>query len=169
LGTTNFKPEYIINFRKMCQNSKLRNIFFRLIHNDFFTHERMLRYKMTISDKCPRCGEVESTKHLLWECSHVKHIWSLFNILLTSIGCLKDTVNNYENVYSPAAMSGINLIKIRIIQELIQIDRPKNWELLKIKKIAIDLICIEKYNANKTNTKHKFEPKWGFLSDFLKQ
>jgi hypothetical protein len=49
LGTTNFKPEYIINFRKICQNSKLRNIFFRLIHNDFFTHERMLRYKMTNS------------------------------------------------------------------------------------------------------------------------
>ena len=169
LGTTNFKPEYIINFRKMCQNSKLRNIFFRLIHNDFFTHERMLRYKMTNSDKCPRCGEVESTKHLLWDCSHVKHIWSLFNILLTSIGCLKDTVNNYENVYAPAAMSGINLIKIRIIQELIQIDRPKNWDLLKIKKIAINLICIEKYNTIKTNTKHKFEPKWGFLSAFLKQ
>ncbi len=168
LGTTNFKPEYIINFRKMCQNSKLRNIFFRLIHNDFFTHERMLRYKMTFSDKCPRCEEVESTKHLLWECAHVRQIWSLFNNLLTSIGCVNDTVNSYDNIYAPATKSGINLIKIRIIQELIQIERPRNWDISKIKKIAIDLICIEKYNASKNNTKNKFEPKWNFLNAVLK-
>jgi hypothetical protein len=28
--------ENIIKFRKNCKNPKLRNIYFRLIHNDFF-------------------------------------------------------------------------------------------------------------------------------------
>ena len=30
----------------------------------FFTKERMLRYKMSRSDECERCGEVETYKHL---------------------------------------------------------------------------------------------------------
>ncbi len=42
-----FDEENIIKFRKNCKNPKLRNIYFRLIHNDFFTHVRMKKYKMT--------------------------------------------------------------------------------------------------------------------------
>jgi hypothetical protein len=36
-----FDEENVIKFRKNCKNPKLRNIYFRLIHNDFFTRVRM--------------------------------------------------------------------------------------------------------------------------------
>jgi hypothetical protein len=36
------------------RNPKLRNIYFRLIHNDFFTGVRMKKYRMTKDDECPR-------------------------------------------------------------------------------------------------------------------
>ena len=53
LGTVNFNIDNVVNFRNNCKNSKLRNIYFRLIHNDFFTYARMYKYKMTENDECP--------------------------------------------------------------------------------------------------------------------
>ena len=75
LGIDNFDEENITRLRNNCKNPKLRNIYFRLIHNDFFTRVRMKKYRMMESDECPRCNMTETTKHLLWECKHVKRIW----------------------------------------------------------------------------------------------
>jgi hypothetical protein len=86
LGIDNFDEENITRFRSNCKNPKLRNIYFRLIHNDFFTHVRMKKYRMTVTDECPRCGITETSKHLLYECAHVRNIWSLFNNLMSQIG-----------------------------------------------------------------------------------
>jgi hypothetical protein len=163
LGTVNFDPANINNFRGNCRNSKLRNIYFRLIHNDFFTHSRMFRYKMTSNDKCPRCGEIESTMHLLWECDHVKHIWSLYNELVQSVGVQQDKILKYDDVYSATTSGVVNLVKIRVIQELIQIDRPRNWTRSHINKIVVDLINTEKYNATESHSIRKFSSRWGAL------
>jgi hypothetical protein len=57
--------ENITRFRSNCKNPKLRNIYFRLIHNDFFTHVRMKKYGMTVTDECPICNMTETSKHLL--------------------------------------------------------------------------------------------------------
>ena len=165
LDTINFDPNNITNFRNNCRNSKLRNIYFRLIHNDFFTHSRMFRYKMTPNDKCPRCGEVESTKHLLWECHHVRHIWALFNELARSVGGHRDQAHNYEDVYTAATSAAVNLVKIRLIQEMIQIERPRDWTKLHITKILNELINFDKYNSAKTHSIINFTNKWGALTN----
>jgi hypothetical protein len=164
LGIVDFKTDNIIKFRKMCQNSKLRNIYFRLIHNDFFTYERMKRYNMTNTNRCIRCGEVETTKHLLWECQQVRNIWLLFNNLMVNLNKQVDLVSSYDEVYNAASSSGTNLIKIRLIQELIQIDRPKNWGPEHIKRIITNLINTDKYNAIKSFSLAQHAIKWGFLT-----
>jgi exonuclease III len=155
-----FEEENIMSFRAMCKNPKLRNIYFRLIHNDFFTHARMKKYKMTMTDKCPRCDNIEDTRHLLWECSHVKNIWKIYNNLVQKLNLPSEVMTNYENVYTPGKTPALCMIKIRIIQELIQIERPKNWTEENIQKICIDLLKIEKYNASITRTIPKFLTKW---------
>ena len=126
LGIDNFDEENITRFRSNCKNPKLRNIYFRLIHNDFFTHVRMKKYGMTVTDKCPRCNMTESLRHLLWECKHVKHIWSLFNDLMNQVEKGLECVNNYEDVFRTCEMPAISIVKAKIIQALIQIERPKN-------------------------------------------
>ena len=167
LGTINFRTENIIKFRQMCQNSKLRNIYFRLIHNDFFTYDRMKRYNMIDTDKCQKCGEVETTKHLLWECPQVRNIWSIFNNLMVGLKKQVDTVNSYDEVYSIGSTAGTNLIKIKLIQELIQIERPKYWDIDNMRKIIVNLTDIEKYNSVKAYNKALYAVKWGFLNKYL--
>jgi exonuclease III len=71
-----YDKENIMRFRKNCKNPKLRNIYFRLTHNDFFTRERMKRFKMIDSDECSRCGNKENLEHLVWECHQSRRIWS---------------------------------------------------------------------------------------------
>jgi hypothetical protein len=54
----------------------------------------------------------------------------------------------------------INIIKIKIVQCLIQIERPKNWNEDNITKIIKEVMYLEKYNAIKNKTLLKFEKKW---------
>jgi hypothetical protein len=67
LGTIDYKKENIIKFRKQCKNVKLRHIYFRLISKDFYTIERMYKYKMVNNNKCKRCEEIEDYKNTLYE------------------------------------------------------------------------------------------------------
>ena len=107
-----FDASNIIRFRNHCKNSKLRNIYFRLIHRDFFTHVRMEKYKMTQTDKCPRCGIRESISHLLWECPHANNIWKEYNNFMIKVGQTRDCVNNYQSIYTTANQPATTLIKI---------------------------------------------------------
>jgi hypothetical protein len=68
LGTIDYNKEFIGTFIKQCKNVKLRHIYFRIVSKDFFTMEKLFKYKMVSSDKCSRCGEVKSYRYLLWEC-----------------------------------------------------------------------------------------------------
>jgi hypothetical protein len=122
LGIENFDEENITKFRINCKNPKLRNIYFRMIHNDFYTHVRMKKFKMTSTDKCPRCGEVETSEHLLWKCVHVQNIWNLFNQVMNQINNSQDCVLLYENVFKMGDNSAICVVKMKIIQALIQIE-----------------------------------------------
>ena len=109
--------------------------------------EKMFKYKMVNNNKCIRCAEVETYKHLLWECREVKKIWELFNVSL--INHEEERVLEYENVFKIGNIARVNKLKIRIIQGLIQIERPKNWTMKNIKDFDNDIKRIEKYNNNK--------------------
>jgi hypothetical protein len=163
LGIIGFDTENVINFRQKCKNPKLRNIYFRLIHNDFFTHSRMKRYRMTTTDKCPRCGETEDSRHLTWECSHSRKIWDLYNSLMAKSNMNCEKVELYEDVFKPGKTTASCLIKIRVIQEMIQIERPKNWKEENITNICRELMKIENYNSKEMKTLPKFIEKWKFF------
>ena len=161
LGITDFNEENITQVRNNCKNSKLRNIYFRLIHNDFFTYEKMKRFGMSESDACPRCGEKENLRHLIWDCSHSLNIWNLFNEVVNhAFPNGKDSVNSYDKIFASCNESSTNIIKLKIVQEMIQIERPKNWNKSKIVQVIKDIFSIEKYNAIKLKNESKFNKKW---------
>jgi hypothetical protein len=166
LGIDNFTEETITNVRKNCTNPKQRNIFFRLIHNDFYTHQKMKKFKMTNSDACPRCGETEDLKHLIWDCSHSKSIWLITNQILDDANTTNaDKVIKYEDIFRACEQPSANIIKMKIIQEMIQIDRPKNWDKTKVIESIKTIMNIEKYNSIKYKQESKFYNKW---KQFLK-
>ena len=161
----NFDSLNIEITRKMCKNTKLRSIFFRLIHNDFFTRVRMKKLKMMNSDECLRCGSPETTKHLLWECYQAHKVWIAFNDLLKNIGFPNDCVESYDKIYNHSSSAAITTIKIKTIQELIQIDRPTNWNKERVVSMALEIVNIEKYNSKVNNCLREYNVKWKEIED----
>ena len=105
---------------------------------------------MVNCDKCNRCVEVETYKHLLWECGEARKIWMAFNDFATSINHLEDRVLEYEDVFKIGNTESLNKIKVTVIQGMIQIKRPTNWTKENIIEIAKNIKRIETYNTIKT-------------------
>lgn len=162
-----FDKDNIIQTRNNCKNAKLRNIYFRLIHNDFFTRERMKKYKMVESETCVRCSENETSKHLLWECGQVQVIWNIFNTFMTTTGNIRDKVNSYDDIFKACTKANINVIKLQVIKQLIQIERPKNWTEEDMKNLIRETYELEKFNCNRLSLEiHK--SKWQPILNTLK-
>jgi hypothetical protein len=169
LSVQNFDCSTIVSFRRQCKNAKFRSLFFRLIHNDFFTRERMKRRKMVEDDRCIRCGQIETSKHLLIDCIHARKIWSFFNILMTKSNSTQDIVGEYSDIFKTGQSASITTIKIKLIQVLIQIERPRNWRFNNFKEIIDEIIRIEKYNAVINKNVKKFDSKWNTMINLLKK
>jgi hypothetical protein len=111
--------------------------------------EIMFKYKMVNNNKCNRCAEVETFKHLLWECSEVQKIWELLNEFASYTNHQDERVLEYENVFKIGSKANINKIKIRIIKAMIQMERPKNWTMDSIMKLSNEIYRLEIYYTKK--------------------
>ncbi len=106
---------------------------------------------MVNNNKCKRCDKVETYKHLIWECREAKKIWQLFNEFATSVNQQCERVLDYENIFTIGNNAKMNKVKMKVIQGIIQIDRPVNWTKDKITNISNEIRNTELYNANKLN------------------
>lgn len=155
-----FDKENTILFRQNCRNPKLRNIYFRLIHGDFYTYKKMKRYKMVDSENCPRCGNIEDLKHLVFDCSHVSKMWNHYNELVTQFNSKNSKVLCFMDVFKVPDTAAITLIKIKLIQSMIQKERPINWSIDKFKEIIREVILLERYNSTVNRSLDEFDNKW---------
>jgi hypothetical protein len=70
---------------------------------------------------------------------------------------------SYEEIYNFELNPSTILLKIRVIQEIIQIVRPKNWNDGNMMSLLNDLIETERYIAYKNFTFKLFLSKWNLL------
>jgi hypothetical protein len=164
LGIGNFDTDSIIETRRNVKNVKLRSIFYRLINKDFFTKERMFKFKMINESSCERCGLEETTKHLLWECRQSKMMWESFNSILCERGLNQFSIKNYDDVYKFNGTGVISTVKLKLINELIQIVRPTNMNVERVKMIIRNLQSTEKYIAKKNNDEDKYKKRWSSIT-----
>jgi hypothetical protein len=162
-----FDNDNIKKLRKNCKNPKLRNIYFLLFHGDFYTGERMKKFKMSDNDECSRCGNKETLKHMMWECSHTNKIWQLYNNLMDTSENSEDKVLKYGDVFLAGNRGSTALIKMNVIRELIQIERPKNWSKERFEETVKNIIKMEKYNFTVRKEENKFKIKWRMIENKL--
>jgi exonuclease III len=160
LNAEYFEVENIMKFRESCKNAKLRNIYFRAIHNDFFSNDRMMKFKMTDSNKCSRCEEIETSKHLLWDCREAKRIWEVFNEVIKEQTTLTERVQKYEDIFQMYENKVLNMIKVKIIQQSIQIKRISRWTTQAGIDLIKDLKIVEEYGAKKSHKMVQHNLRW---------
>ena len=109
----------------------------------------MHRFGIINDNTCERCQQVESTKHLLWGCVESRNIWASFNTWIINKNPMAQLINEYQDIYNIDDCAHVCKVKMKIIQEMIQIERPRGWNLEKINLISKEFKKIELYNKIK--------------------
>ena len=58
-------------------STRHKNTLLRAVHGEIYTGEKLLRFNLTDTDKCPRCDEIESLTHKILTCTYVEKIWDI--------------------------------------------------------------------------------------------
>ena len=114
----------------------------------------MHRFGIINDNVCERCQQIESTKHLLWECAESRNIWESFNNWIINKNPMAQLINEYQDIYNIDDCAHICKVKMKIIQEMIQIERPRGWNLERINLISKEIEKIELYNKLTIKYKH---------------
>ena len=130
-------------------NTRLKTILLRCLHGDVYSKERMLNFGMVDDNRCVRCNQVESTSHLLYECTYVKQLWlevsKLTGIYPTSISKVLGVDPTHDKVTLT--------IHAETIRRLLSIERPIIDPKKLLKSIISNLYILErgitKYQINK--------------------
>jgi hypothetical protein len=72
-------------------------------------------------------------------------------------------VGEYKQIYEIPTIAGLTNIKIKLIQALIQIRRPTNWNSTNLEILVNDLVNTERYNFTINHLTSNFEKKWNFV------
>ena len=110
-GNINWKKVYMVPIFSSI-DTKLRNFQFKFLHRIIPTNKSLFKYKLVNSNICDICNmNIDSIKHLFWECPHVQHFWNELknylnelnidinlNYKLVSLGLIDSTSNiNVKN------------------------------------------------------------------------
>jgi hypothetical protein len=83
---------------------------------------------------------------------------------VSNMGFQNEKLQEYQGIYKISTIGVISKIKIRVIQSMVQIDRPINWTTANILKLTNELKWTELYNAKKVNKLEKTKSKWSIVS-----
>ncbi len=93
----------------------------------------------------------------------MKQIWTLYNEYINNLGKSEGVMKEYKQIFTAGDEPGITIIKIRLIQEMIQIQRPKKRGTKRFEELVKDIVSIEKYNYKKKHQLQQFNVKWNLL------
>ena len=137
----NINP-FLVN-RQANKSEHMRILKFRFLHCDIFCKQRMFKFKMIDDEFCDRCGQIETIKHLTWECRRSKKIWDAANIILRESGLQHViTFNNLFTGFSPINLV-VEAIVTKVTQLILQIDRRNDISEQKLKS---ELVFLGKMN-----------------------
>ena len=77
----------------------------------------------------------------------------LFNKWITNNSTVAKEVIEYQDIYIIDNCAHVCKVKMKIIQEMIQIVRPSGWNMDRMNLISNDIKRIELYNKNKNNAR----------------
>jgi hypothetical protein len=78
--------------------------------------------------------------------------------------------NCYQEIFVPGDNHATCVIKIKLIQVLIQIERPRNWTYEMVKNIIVQTMSLELYNATKSDLLlSKHNASWNNFIKYIKE
>ena len=99
-------------------STKHKSILLRIAHGDIYTKDKLFRFNLIDSDKCPRCDEPETLEHKFLTCPYIHQIWHHLSAINRRI--LGDSVTpNDPKAKILGVFSNSNQCYLTIVSELL--------------------------------------------------
>ena len=57
-------------------STRLKCVLLRVAHREYYTKEKLHRYRLIDDPTCPRCDQIDNYEHKIYSCEYAKRIWS---------------------------------------------------------------------------------------------
>ena len=121
-------------------NSKLKSTLLRCVHGDVYSKERLQRFGMSDDNLCCRCSKMETTNHMLFECSFTKKLWTEASYITGIIPLSINDVLGINERHDKVTLT----IHSEILRRLLAIDRPMGDPKKLLKSVIVSLNILEK-------------------------
>ena len=129
-----------------------KSLILRVAHGDIYTKDKLNRFGLIDSNKCPRCDEVETLHHKFVTCIYTQRIWQALSRHHTRI--LGDyPSSNHDISLALGTFNNSNLTYLTLVAEILQIisrlkDEPTYLILpKKVISIAIKTLIVKERNS----------------------
>ena len=72
-------------------------------------------------------------------------------------------VRCYEDVFGIEKLGVVNKVKMKVVQAMIQVERPINWSVENVEKLIKEISSVELYNAAVLGKVEEAKQKWGTI------
>ena len=165
-NVNNINP--FILLRKNYHTPRDRFFKYRILQGDIFCNERLHRFRLVDSPLCTHCNngqEIESIKHVLWDCNRAQNVWNYLNSIL------EQTYNTTYITYDSVVLGSISTIQVAesmiltALKLILVKDRSTEIAIETVKNRIKAQFIIEQ-NGMK-NKRVKFQKKWSRLEPIL--
>jgi hypothetical protein len=157
------KPKLMVSLAHLKKTTSVhhKNTMLRILNGDIFCNERMHRFGMIESNNCERCGQIETSKHLLLECPQANQIWSHLTSILNSVNVNFEI--NLDNILNIGDFTNNRAI-ITLVAELNAFNTQKNRPKSVTRDIILDkiksIISREKNHLIKIKSLKQYNKYW---------
>ena len=89
----NWKKVYTLPIKSTI-DSRLRNFQYKYLLRIIPTNKSLYKFKLVDSNLCDFCiMNIDSLKHMFWECNHVQHFWNQLQTFLNRINDMNISLN----------------------------------------------------------------------------
>ena len=134
---------------------KLKEFNFKVLHGILPCNRNLMRWQIRQYDSCDVCGETQTIKHLLYDCSYVKPLWHIVNVVYGTNVNFKQILG-LDEMFDHNAVTTIICFVIYKEWLLLSLDNKKRSPVIALAYFKNELnIRIEIYERCKSiNSEH---------------
>ena len=111
-------------------SARHRNALLKCVHGEVYTKEKLHRFGLIDSNQCPRCNQIDTLRHKIFECVYTKKIWEEFfkyDDKLTGTNLINEPIEN--KVFGALRQANIQYMTLaaEIIQRILYLKDDQNF------------------------------------------
>jgi len=143
-----------------CSERTILAFHFKLIHNILPTGVNLKKWGIKDVAKCDKCGDLEDTKHVFWQCNETKNILSVISDIL-NLESFNDEIKDVNSFIFGVENMQVNSLLL-FVKHFIY-DLKKSDGVFK-PQIFKNEISLRMFSDKKVFTIEKYIRKWGNLN-----